>query len=547
MEDNKNLTPETKIEDLKEEKALKLSKKEKKKRPKKLKNQAFLKRGGYSLAITAAVLAGIIILNILTTVLDNRFNLKWDMTVAKENSISKENIEYLKKIEDEIVITVCADDSSYSSYMGYYAPQYNVNDDNATTYYNQTVKLLNNYEKYNKNISVTFVDTQSSEFTEISSKYGIENLNYGDIIVSCTKDGEEKFKIVGFESIYKLVENSGYSYSNYTYYSVGGNNVETAVTSAISYVTSSKIKRAAVLTGHSANDYTENYLKLLKDNNYETTVISDSIVTSISNEYDMIIIPCPTTDFIGQELTVISDFLENDGNLEKGLVFFTNAYSSYLPNLYDFLAQWGIVVEEGVLFETNGNNHISGDPTTLGSYVSSADDDVLSGVSTCITGYNVPVYAAFENQENITVTPLVVTPATTVAAPKGTKADWNGADDYEKKSYCTAIQSSKINYDENNEVMESVVTVFGSMDFIFSEYADYVSLSNKDIVLNVSEKASNADNTGISFVSKYIEEESFADKITEQKTNVIRIVFMIMLPVALIAASIYIYIRRRNA
>lgn len=561
MEENKNLNPELEAETAeaedfdiaeavkgeKKSKKAKKDKKPKKEKAKKIKNQALLKRGSYSLAITAAVVAGAIILNILVGALTDRFVLEFDMSLNKDNSISEENIEYIKGIEDKVTVTVCADEETYSSYMGYYAQQYySVSDDAATSYYDQTVTLVNKYADYNKNITVNFIDTQSTKFTEISSKYSSEKLMYGDIIISTEKDGAEKHKIISYDDIYYLDEDTTYASYGMSFYTVSGNNIETALTSAISYVTSDKIKRAAIITGHSATDYTATYQTLLKDNNYETEIISDSLVTEISSEYDLVVIPCPSTDFIGTELDAVSEFLDNDGKLGKGLIFVADVTAPYLTNLYDFLEQWGIVVEDGILFETNSSNHMADDPTTLGSYTTEADD-ILSGMSVCITGYNAPMYAGFESEGGITVTSFMETPDSVVAAPKGVDASWTEADNYETDTYSTVIQAAKSDYDEDNNPITSYVTAFSSTHFLESEYSEYSSVSNKDVLFAVSERGAGADKTDISFVSKYIDEESFADQVTEASSNTMRIIFMIILPIICIAAGIYIYIKRRNA
>ncbi len=561
MEENKNLNPELEAETAeaedfdiaeavkgeKKSKKAKKGKKPKKEKAKKIKNQALLKRGSYSLAITAAVVAGAIILNILVGALTDRFVLEFDMSLNKDNSISEENIEYIKGIEDKVTVTVCADEETYSSYMGYYAQQYySVSDDAATSYYDQTVTLVNKYADYNKNITVNFVDTQSTKFTEISSKYSSEKLMYGDIIISTEKDGAEKHKIISYDDIYYLYEDTTYASYGMSFYTVSGNNIETALTSAISYVTSDKIKRAAIITGHSATDYTATYQTLLKDNNYETEIISDSLVTEISSEYDLVVIPCPSTDFIGTELDAVSEFLDNDGKLGKGLIFVADVTAPYLTNLYDFLEQWGIVVEDGILFETNSSNHMADDPTTLGSYTTEADD-ILSGMSVCITGYNAPMYAGFESEGGITVTSFMETPDSVVAAPKGVDTSWTEADNYETDTYSTVIQAAKSDYDEDNNPITSYVTAFSSTHFLESEYSEYSSVSNKDVLFAVSERGAGADKTDISFVSKYIDEESFADQVTEASSNTMRIIFMIILPIICIAAGIYIYIKRRNA
>ena len=128
------------------------------------------------------------------------------------------------------------------------------------------------------------------------------------------------------------------------------------------------------------------------------------MVSSVPSDYDAVIIAAPTTDFLGGELDALSEFLENDGKLGKGLLFFASDSAPYLTNLYDFLSQWGISVGEGVLFETNSQNHIPDDPMTMGVYPASSDNDITSGMQLCITGHNVPFTTAFDSEGSITVT-----------------------------------------------------------------------------------------------------------------------------------------------
>ena len=531
----------------------KKAKKEKKpkgpKKPKKLKNQALFRRGGYSIAITAAVLAGIIVFNVLVSALSDRFVLEFDMSSEKENSMSEENIDYLRDLENEVEIIVCATPEDYvGGYMSYYAQNmYGVSSD-ATDYYNQTIRLLDRYPAYNDKITLRYVDTQSTEFTEIAQKYSNEQLYYGDIIVSGTVGDSERHKIVGFDDIYSLSQDETYAAYGYTVSTVSGNNVETAVTGAIAYVTSSKTKRAAFLTGHSSTDYSASYQELLEDNNYEIEIISDSMISSVSSDFDAIIIAAPTTDFLGSELDAISEFLENDGKLGKGLIFFADASAPYLTNLYDFLEQWGIAVGEGILFETNSQNYMPDDPMTLGTYpVSDSDDDILSGMNLCITGYNVPLTAAFESQDSITVTSLMVTPESVVAAPAGTSASWTGADEYTKQSYSSVIQAQLSEYDDDNNLISSYVIAFSSPQFIESVYNEQSSVSNKNMILAAAERAVGAEDTGISFVSKVITNESYADAVSESSAGTVRIIFMFILPIASLVIGIYIFIRRKNA
>ena len=557
MEENKNLNNEVEIDeveveeiDITDKKALKKQKKEKTKKapkkPKLIKNQALLKRGGYAMGITAAVLVGLIVFNVLVTVLAQRVNLEFDMSLTAQNSMSEENIDFVKNLDKEVTVTVCAKAEDYvGEYMNYYAQQYNVTE-TYTEYYKQTITLLDKYRDYNKKIKIDYVDTQSTEFTQITTKYSNQTINYGDIIVTCNDGGNERYKIIGYQDIYVLSEDDTYAAYGVTTSTVSANNIETALTSAISYVTSSETKKVAFITGHSKTDYSESYRNLLKTNNYEIELISDTLITNISDEFDALFIVAPTTDFIDTELDAIAKFLDNDGKYEKGLVFFADAASPYLPNLYEYLEEWGIAVGEGILFETNANNHIPDEPTTLGSYPVS-EDKINNGISACITGYNVPIEALFNEEGTYKVTSLIETPESVVAAPVGTANNWTGADDYSKAAYSTVMQSERMTYDKDNVEINNYVFAFSSTEFIYSDYAEMAQISNKNIALAAAERAVGAEDTGISFVSKTIENESFSDSVTQSSANLINIIFMIVLPLGLVATSIYVYIRRKNS
>ncbi len=508
-------------------------------KPKRLKNQALFKKGGYSLLITALVLAGIVVVNILASVLANRVNLEFDMSTGKANTISKENVEYIESVEKKIDITVCADKDTYEQYLSSYAASlYNAT--GSSEYYAQTVNIVDKYANYNDNITVTFVDPQSTEFLEISAKYTSLNLAYGDIVVSAEHDGKERFKHVTFEDIYELYDEGGYAAYGYSQYQIIGNNVETAVTGAIAYVESEKDKKVGVLTGHSAYDYTKNYIELLKDNNYETEVISDALVTSIKSDYDMLLLMAPTTDFIAEELDAIAEYLDNEGKLGKGLIFFADATNPALPNLYEFLAQWGIAYEEGILFETNDYYRLTDDPTTLRIYLS-------DGSTQCVTGTNVPMTEVEPTEKDVTVTPIMTTTNTVVNAPLGSAADYSDYTEDDMGEYMGVLESCKEGTTDDGEKVKSYIYAFSSIGYIQSEWAEYEALHNKNICLTAADTCANVGDAGISFVSKTISNESFAQSVTAAGSAAISLIFMILLPLATIAVGVYIFIRRRNA
>lgn len=517
----------------------------KKHKSNKIKNQALFKRGGYSLAITALVLVALIAFNWLIGSLAGRFNLEFDMTSDQKNSISEENIEYLKNLEYEVNVTICYTEEEYADYMNYYAQKHYYATAEAD-YFTQTVNLIKKYPAYSENIVVEYVDPQSTEFTAITTSYSSYNISYGDIIVTSEASGKERVKVLNFDDIYVMSESSSSSY--YASKSITANKLETALTSAIAYVTSSDSKKVAVLSGHSENNYTSAYTELLTTNNYDITEITDPIINEISDEYDAIIISAPSIDFIGSELDVIADFLDNDGKLGKGLIFFADAACPALPNFYSFLNQWGISVGEGILFETNSNNHIQGEPSTIGIYPTSLeDDDITANLTYAIANYNVPMNVCEASSTKRTATALMQTLDSTVVAPIGSASDWADYTDDDKKQFDSVIQSVESDYDSENNYITSYVMAFSSVEYVQSTWASYSDLCNQDITLACTDRAAHVGNTGMTFTSKVITNQSFASSVTDKSSGIVTAIFMFALPIITIIAGILIFIFRRDS
>ena len=521
----------------------------------KIKNQAFLKRGTFSLAITAIVLAGLILLNVLVRVIDDRFPLEYDMTADKVNTISDKNIDFIEGIDTEVEVIVCADRDNYATGLIQTLSNAQIgitNSDALAEYCEQTKKLIDKYADYNDKITVTYVNPEATEFYAIATEYADyigEGFIYGDIIVNAKVNDVERVKTVSFAQIYQFQTNEELSYYG-SYYDVTGNNIESALTSAIANATIAEVKKMAIITGHSAVDYSEKYMSLLHKNGFEVEVIDSKLLTSISKDYDAVAIIAPTTDFVEAELDVISAFLNNDGVLGKSLLYFGDAASPYLPHLSDFLSQWGIKISEGVLFETDTDYFYPGNPTTLQFTAAETEKEheVIKASTNCVTGSNIPLTKSGVTLDVLTVTPMFESSGATVAAPIGVSSDWDGASGYTKSTYYGAIEAKKSMY-VNNELCEGYVYAFSSIDFINPQtaIASQYSTKGEAIVLAASQEAAGMEDKSISFVSKTITQDTFDETPTESSVDVINWIFVIILPICLIAFSIFVYIRRRNA
>ena len=526
MEENKNLTPEETV--IETEIPETIEKKSKL-------NMRLIKKGSYSVAVTAIVLVLIIALNFLINAIGEKVSLEFDMTKDKISTLSENNKKYLENLDEQVFITVCAEEKGYrDGMMDSYAEASNIY--GGTDYYKQTITLIEKYADASDKINVEFVDTQDSAFAAVTAKYPDESIVYGDIIVSAG----ERYQKLGFSDIYEVEYNEEYANYGYTMYNVTGNNLETELTGAIRYAITGKRVSFALLTGHSKKDYTEDYAVMLEKNNYTVENIDSAFVNSISKDYDVAVIVAPTVDFTPEEITALSKFLENGGEYGKGLIYFADATVPVLPNLTEFLAQWGIGISEGILFETNENNHMPEMPTAMGLFPDE-DDEITENMNIFCTGCNVPMKVIETEDEGVSAISLIATTETVVNAPLGTSDSWTGASDYETDSFSGLIQSVK-----TKDEKSSYVFAFSSAEFIASQWAQYPSFSNMNIALAVSERAGAVDDSA-SFVTKTITNESFAGDVTEASAGVVRMIFVFLIPVITLVLGIYIYIKRRNA
>ncbi len=525
----------------------------------KLRNKSALKHGSYAIAITAIVIAVAVALNVLLAVLSRRVNLEIDLSTSKDSTLSQENVEFLNGIDTDIKITVCADKEDYvSGYLDYYVAQSEFGASDSTgQYYSQTIKLLEKYEVANNHITVSFVNPQSAEFNPIISEYSKSNLGYGDLIVEANHmvDGKEtkRSSIVKFEDIYRITESEYAMYGGYN--TVSGNFLETALTSAIYKVVSTETKNAVIVGTHCRSSATEYFAAVLELNNFDVSYITDLVIGNISEEADLLIIAMPHEDFTASELEIIEKWLINDEKRGRGLMYFASTVSPSLPNLHAYLEEWGIAFGDGVIYETDESSCLPSDPMTMG-FTAAAEEksdnpdtyefqkEATSEINLILSGSNVPMYTTFDTLDTRVTAKVATTMGeTAVIAPKGSSTEWKPDASYEKEMRNGIIITRDYQYIDN-VAHNSYVAAFSSTDYISSDWVAYSDLDNMDSALKVAKIACEAEESSISFATKTISSESYADKVTETSANAVRTIFQYVIPALLILCGIFVFVRR---
>ena len=519
---------------------------------KKFINKAKMKYGTYALSISAIVIAVAVAVNLLFGVLAKRVNLDIDISLKGENTLTEENIEFLKSVQVPVTLTVCSSKDNYLSYLDYYTGQNYGVTQSGTEYYEQTLRFLDLYEVYSENITVRYLDLQDPESAEIASKYSEYGLQYGDIIVSATHtvDGKENVRdtIVSYDDLYYLTDPyaSYYGYSTGTL-AVAGNYFESAVSGAIQKVSSTETKKVGVFETHCSLSAAQYYTGMLTLNNYEIETISGSIVSEISDEYSMLIIAAPTEDFAVSELEAIDTWLYNNGERGRGLLFFANISSPAMPNLYNYLEEWGIEVGEGVLFDTNSQSRLPSDPMTMVFTATTDSNDIvdafIGSTNTYVMGAAVPLSTTFENERNRdTYVPVKTYSEIVAVAPLGSGISWEpAADDILEKHAGVIVTCEEEMIDGVHK--KSYVVAFASNAFISQNTVEaYSSADNIYAAINAANLVTGVEEDTFSFVMRELESETYM--VTEDVAKVIRIIFQWTIPSLLIVGGIFVFVRR---
>lgn len=517
-------------------------------KPKKLRNKNALKRRTFVIVTTVVVAVVLVLLNVLSTVLAQKFPTTIDVTADSANTLSEKNIKFIEGIENEVEIIVCASREGYtgSEMVNYAYNNYYVEENNTPyNYFNQTVTLIENYHKYNSNIKVSYVDTQSPSFSVLESESDIE-IAYGDIIVRCTREinGKETTlsDIVTFEDIYVLQDNSGqYAYYGIYSYSISASNLETALSGAIYTVASSERRNLALLSGSSKSGAADTLVEALTNYNFNVTEIEGVLTTSSFEEIDVLLLVAPTSDLSGDELKYIDKFLENDGKRGKSFLVFGSTSSPETPNLNDFMEEWGIGVEDGIAFETSDSKR-----NNYGMVLYTAGDDLTKAINNSeksyFSGQNIALSQVYETKGTRTSHILMQTSETAVVAPKGSDSGYTPASTEEKKQIPTIMVTEDTDYDTNTNQITSYVGYFSSEDFISADWS-YYGFGNIEFAVNVANTTAGRSNTV--FFDYKITRLTYMN-VTDAQINMVRIITLYTVPVLILIGGIVIWILRRN-
>ena len=298
-------------------------------------NGTATKGGSYSIALTAIVIAILVVVNILVSVLPTTLT-KYDISSTNLYSITSSTKVVVNALEKDVTI--------------YWVVQSGKEDE-------VIENLLGKYEGLSSHISV--VKKNPDVYPTFTSQYTSADVPNNSLIVECGS----KNRYISYDDIYL----TDVDYTTYSYvYSFDG---EGAITSAIDYVVADELPKVYMLEGHGEESLSSEFETQIDKENIELDTIS-LLNADIPSDASALLIYAPQSDISEEEATILKDYIEDGGKL---LAIAGPTENGTLTNLYSILEDYGVETTDGIVVESDRNYYAFQQPYILLPEISSSD------------------------------------------------------------------------------------------------------------------------------------------------------------------------------
>lgn len=545
------------------------------KRQKKMQVRKKLKYGGIATAVTVIFVAVVVLLNVVVAQVCKRNpDAVLDLTTANLYEISDDTVDYIKNLDQDVEIAISSEESTFQS----------------DKYYKMISETISKYQGYSDHISVTYFDTTKDP--DILSKY--QDLYAGDIssnqIIVTSGD---RIKVYSLTDMFEIDQDKYQSYY-YGYASLSdcitGFKGEQTLTTAIMNVTDSNPKSVAVITKSNgnyifsatqANAYAVTAMEnLLNDNGYDVKELDMVNDTLDAETYDIVVLPAPANDLTMDAIKKLQDFLQNDGNLGKQLIYVADYTQSVTPNLDAFLKDWNLQVDSSYVREDDNNRNQTvqivasagkgliapivslGDSENYGGNLANSSLPIVAPLARPIqklpsnngrvvynllqssdTSYAYPLTQQASSGEDTTESASEesqeATEVTTTEGAATTSFDTDSA----VRGANTVMALSQSQQSTGSELIESDVIVLGSMAMMDYYLTQDSSYNNAEYFIGVLNSVCGKEDS-IVIASKDMTATSISATQTQLVT--LRTIVVFLIPLAVAAAGIVVFLRRRN-
>ena len=500
---------ETKQTDVKQTEEKKMEPKQTKKKGANPFRSNKFKRGGMATLMTVVFIAIVVALNVVVSALTQRFpSMDIDMTAQGLNTLSDQAVEIAQSVDQDTTIYLIGTEEAYENnqiYSTYVA--YGVE-------YSQVASLARRLAEANSHISVEFIDPDTNP--TFVSEYADDNLTTGKVLVRT----EQRYRVLTLTDLFSIEQNS--STGEYNCYSM----VDSALASALELVNMEDVPVFAIATGHGemlTSDNMSSFLGMIEDQNFEVQEI-DLLTEEIPEGTQVLMLPTPTSDYSDEEVA--------------------KAYpqQASLPNYSAFLEEWGVSVEPGVVVESDTSRMAVADQS--GILVNASSEDILADNSydRLVSYYSAPLNLLFDANNDVVTYELWTTNDTAyVVTEDTTEADVENP----TTSTQTVATYSYKSVEINDSYYSRSLMVFGSSNGFTDTFMNS-AFDNGTYLTDLVLFATGNDGSNVSVTTQRVETNVMDITATRSTMDMWGIILAGILPVAILAAGLVIFLKRRH-
>jgi hypothetical protein len=262
----------------------------------------------------------------------------------------------------------------------------------------------------------------------------------------------------------------------------------------------------------------------------------------------MVLIIAPKEDFTPRELELLDEFLINDGSYGKTLFYCADPSQPALEGIAVFLREWGVSVEDGVVFETDEMRVYNYQPFyAMADYAEEEYSGLLrTNSKPMLVPVSRPLRILFDDRNNYSAKPLLNFGSSAGVRPSNAPDTFTAGDAVIRGPFPALVlcSYSVINRETGKADRVSHVLAAGSAGILDTLAVDNPAFANTEYLVNVLNRLSGRRDiiplSPKSFTGKGLNLPRFT-------VNILGLIFIFLLPAAILAAGLVIWIKRKHA
>ena len=482
--------------------------------------KAFLKsrkarHGSLAVVLVIAAVALVVVLNIVVGLLVERFpNLKMDLTSNSAYALSDDAEDFMSHLDKDVNMYILSPENDFVGNGEYFV---------------QAKNLLEKMEAAsNGKFTVSYIDTTSNP--SFTNKY--KNIDWSSKDTMAVMECGDRYQGVKTDDCFTYDE----QYLSAGYYQVNGTTIEQATVTAAMKVTTENQVVVDFITGNQESDYTA-LKSLISNNAYEVREVS-LLTDDLDEDAQFAIIYAPKVDLDAKAVEKLEKWLDNDGKYGRNLIYIPTPENTDTPNAEALIEEWGMKLTDGFVYETSEDHLLSSSDMFV--FITDYNEYYTDGLKNKDIPVMVYQTRGIEITDENTSHALLNASDRAGIFPLDADDSFKPEDGITGKKIAVAAEGIKSGSDK-----ESRLIVFGSDRMFSSDFMTMNSLNNADFFMSVLNTVSDKSDESVTITGKKLDNTELG--VTDvNTTGAMSIIFIGVIPIAILITGIIVWLRRRH-